>query len=357
MIWKLEFRKLVCHPMLWSMLCVFLIFNVFLLWINIGDYALEMQMVHDEILSGGISQDYYKESLKRYDVLDMEEIKEMKQEMYRYYPSGSFKAFIDTRYKKLNERVEEILSGDEHEGNAYPGEIYRLHKTLYANVLRWVFLEMGLLVVFAVLFIMDYERIQGTVAVTYASYIGRKIQCVKWCVGIWSGIIVGAILLLLTLGAWFLLIPYDGFWDISMSAALLTEPRGILMYPFITFHKMTIAQYLAATIFVGVLLVVLLGVIAGILQLFINNSYFSFVGIALLLFSGLYIWGYSTVSWFDIVLSWNPTVLWYTMGNYFMEGNLASNFEGAEVISLMVQFITCFIVGRLMYCKFLRRDC
>ena len=76
-----------------------------------------------------------------------------------------------------------------------------------------------------------------------------------------------------------------------------------------------------------------------------------------MLLSGLYVWGFSTATWFDIVLSWNPTVLWYTMGNYFMEGNLASNFEGAELISLMVQFIVCLVVGRVMYCKFLRRDC
>ena len=357
MIWKQEFRKLICHPMLWSMLCVFLVFNGFLLWVNIGDYVSEMQMVHNEILDNGINPEYYEGSLSRYDTLDMEDVKEMKQEMYRYYPTGSFKEFIDTRYEKLNERVEEIVASSEHEGSVYPGEVYRLHKKLYVNVLRWVFLEMGLLVVFTVLFIMDYERIQGTVAITYASNVGRKVQCIKWCVGILTGIAVGGILLALTLGAWFLLIPYEGFWDISMSAALLTEPRGILVYPFITFHKMTIVQYLVATILVGVLLVVILGLIVGIMQLCINNSYLSFVGIALMLLCGLYIWGFSTATWFDIVLSWNPTVLWYTMGNYFMEGNLASNFNGAEIISLSVQGVSCFVMGRFAYNKFLKRDC
>lgn len=357
MIWKQEFRKLICHPMLWCILCVFLSFNGFLLWVNIGDYVSEIQMVHNEILNNGINPEYYEGSLSRYDALDMEEIKEMKQEMYRYYPTGSFKDFIDTRYEKLNERVEEIVANGEHEGNVYPGELYRLHKKLYVNVLRWGFLEMGLLVVFAVLFIMDYERIQGTIAITYASNVGRKVQCIKWCVGILTGIGVGGVLLALTLGVWFLLIPYAEFWDISMSAALLTEPRGILVYPFITFHKMTIVQYLVATILVGVLLVVILGLIAGIIQLCINNSYLSFVGIALMLLIGLYLWGYSTATWFDIVLSWNPTVLWYTMGNYFMEGNLASNFDGAEIVSLSVQGISCFVIGRMAYKKFIKSDC
>lgn len=357
MIWKQELRKLICHPMLWCMLGVFLIFNVFLLWLNIGDYVSEIQIVHNEIRNDGISSEYYEGSLSRYDTLDMEDIKEMKQEMYSYYPTGSFKDFIDTRYERLNERVKEIVASGEHEGSVYSGEIYHLHKKLYVNVLRWVFLEMGLLVVFAVLFIMDYERIQGTVAITYTSHVGRNLQCIKWCVGILTGTGVGSILLVLTLGAWFILIPYEGFWNMSMTAALLTEPRGILMYPFITFHKMTIVQYLAATILVGVLLVMILGFVAGILQIITNNSYLSFVGIAMMLLSGLYIWGYSTATWFDIVLSWNPTVLWYTMGNYFMEGNLASNFEGAEIISLMVQLTSCFVIGRMVYNKFLTSDC
>ncbi len=356
MIWKQEFRKLIGHPMLWCMLCIFLIFNGFLLWVNIGDYASELQMVHNEILTDGISQNYYEESLSRYDSLDMEDIKEMKQEMYRYYPTGSYKEFIDVRYEKLNERVEEIVASGEHEGSVYPGEIYRLHKKLYVNVLRYVFLEMGLLVVFAVLFIMDYERIQGTIAITYASHVGRKLQWIKWCVGILTGIGVGGILLTLTIGAWFLLIPYEGFWNISMSAALLTESRGILMYPFITFHKMTIAQYLVSTIFVGMMLVVVLGLVAGIIQLLLQNSYFSFVGIALLLLGGLFIFGYSTETWLDVALSWNPAAMWYTMGNYFMEGSLAGNFDGAEIISLMVQFANCFILGRMTYNKFLKRD-
>lgn len=356
MIWKQELRKLICHPMLWCMSGVFLVFNGFLLWLNVGDYVSELQIVHNEIRNDGISPEYYEGSLSRYDTLDMEDIKEMKQEMYRYYPTGSFKDFIDIRYAQLNERVEEIVASGEYEGSVYSGEIYRLHKKLYVNVLRWVFLEMGLLVVFAVLFIMDYERIQGTIAITYASHVGRNLQCIKWCVGILTGTCAGSILLVLTLGAWFILIPYEGFWNISMTAALLTEPRGILMYPFITFHKMTIVQYLTATILVGVLLVMILGLVAGILQIIINNSYLSFVGIAMMLLSGLYIWGYSTATWFDIVLSWNPTVLWYTMGNYFMEGNLASNFEGAEIISLMVQFTSCFVIGRMVYNKFLKSD-
>lgn len=259
MIWKQEEKKLIKTPMLWSLFVFFLLCNGMLLWGNIGDIREELQQVHGEVLEHGIDEDIYQESLSRYDLLDMVEIKELKQELYQYYPSGSYQKFVDKRYEALNVRVQEIVESGEAEGITYMGMTYRLHNKLYTKVLRWVFLEMGILTVVAVLFLMDYERFHHTVSVIYATHIGRKVQWIKWCVGMLTGLGMGLVLLGLVLTAWFWLIPYEGFWNTSISAALMTEPRGIMTYPFITFCKMTILQYLLCVIVIGIFLVVLMG--------------------------------------------------------------------------------------------------
>ncbi len=356
MIWKYEAKKIVRHPMMWSLLGIFLVFNAFLLWTNIGEIGEELQEAHEHILEYGIDEAFYQDSLSKYDTLDMVAIKELKQEMYQYNPTGSYRKFIDRRYEKLNERVLEIVEDGEAEGIVYPGSVYRLHNKLYAKVLRWVFLEIGFLVIFASLFLMDYERMNKTIAVTYIGNVGRKLQWIKWCTGMMIGIGFGIMVLGVTLFAWYRTIPYKDFWNTSVSAALMTEPRGILTYPFITFHKMTILQYLLATIAVGILLVVIIGMIAGVIQMLTNNSYVSFICMVLIFMTGLCITGYSTESWFDIVLSWNPADMWYRIGNWFMEGNLVSNFEGAEMISAAVQAGVWGIFGRLAYQKWMNQD-
>ena len=356
MILRQEFQKIIRHPMLWGLFVLCLLLNGLLIWTNVGEQTEELSSAYDAILSEQIDEAYYKQSLSRYDGLDMVEIKNVKQEMYRYYPTGSYKEFIDTRYEKLNERVEEIVASGEAEELVYPGEIYRLHKKLYVNILRWVFLEMGVFVIFSVLYLMDYERLQRTTQVVYSSAVGRNLQWKKWCVGTITGLVFGGGVLMLTLAVWFGLIPYKEFWSTSVSAALISEPRGILFYPFITFYKMNTVQYLFGTILVGIGLVIVLAMIAGSLQLFFKNSYVSFVVIVLLLMSGLWISGYSTATWLDIVLTWNPAAMWYTMGNYFMEGSLSGNYKGAEVLGLAAQFTICGSIGGLAYRNFLKND-
>lgn len=238
----------------------------------------------------------------------------------------------------------------------YPGSTFRLHNKLYVKILRSVFIELGFLILFSILFIMDYERMNNCSDLVYSSSIGRKIQLIKWGSGVMVGLGFGIMILAITLFIWFSLVEYKGFWNISISSALMTEPRGVFVYPFITFSKMTIRQYLFATIIVGMFLVIIVGMITGVAQILLKNSYMSFVSVAIFLLIGLCLSDYSTVSWLDIVLSWNPSDLWYRIGNWFMEGSLVRNFKGAEIISVSAQMIFWGFIGKLSYQNFLKTD-
>lgn len=357
MIVKQEIKKLCAHPMMWCLLILCFFVNLLLLWSSLNECYKELPKVHDAILQQGVEEEFYQERLSIYDTLDMVQIKEMKEEMLDYHPKGSYKRFIDQRYKRLNQRVRDIVKDGEAEQLIYPGIVYRLHHHLYVKLLRWILLEMAVLMAFCVLYLMDYERIQRTMDIVYTSSVGRRLQYIKWGSGIMAGLGFGMVLMLATLAVWFSLVPYQGFFGVSMSAALMAEPRGILLYPFITFRKLTVLQYLLLTLIVGVLLVIIVGILTGVFQLFLKNSYLSFLMEVILLLGCIALWGQSSTSWFDVAATWNPAVLWWRVGTWFMEGDVGTSFEGMEVISILVQGLLYGCLGRIGYKRFLVSDC
>ena len=86
--------------------------------------------------------------------------------------------------------------------------------------------------------------------------------------------------------------------------------------------------------FAGVVLVGLLGIVAAVtaaVQLFLQNSYFSFAVLGLL-FMGAYLLAYVQMGnvWDLIREFFNPTVLYATSGGWFMENDLCLSFAGNE---------------------------
>ena len=105
------------------------------------------------------------------------------------------------------------------------------------------------------------------------------------------------------------------------------------------------------------LLVLLIGLLTGVLQIFVKNSYLSFLIEGILLLGCLALWGQSSASWLDIAATWNPAVLWWRTGTWFMEGDVGTGFEGMEAFSILVQGLVYGCIGRIGYKRFLVSDC
>ncbi len=360
MIWKYEVNKILKNPMIWVLLCFFFALNGLLIWTNLNDCWTEIRQTSKLLNQDGlhaIHEDYYNKLLSQYDSLDMIALKEYKQELYNYHGTGLFQEFIDTNYEKLQKRVEEIKENGEAGDLMYPGQIYRLHTKLYVKIIRPLLLEMGLLIMLCILFLMDDERVNKTTDLVYSSNMGRTIQKKKWFCGLLSGLGISAMLMLVTLGTWFCLVPYKGFWKSSVSSALAMEPRGIIVYPFITYEKMTMLEYLMTSIFFCFLLLIILGILTGVMQFLLKNSYFSVLAIVLLLLGTLYGNTISFGNVLDLILSWNLSYLWSTNGAWFMENNLFDSFQGAIVVNVGVQLLVLVLLWQLLYKKFQRTDC
>lgn len=81
----------------------------------------------------------------------------------------------------------------------------------------------------------------------------------------------------------FAAVPFQNLWHVPVAACMVAEPRLQMMYPFVTFWWLEQWRYLLLAL---VVLVGLLGIVAAVtaaVQLFLQNSYFSFAVLGLLL--------------------------------------------------------------------------
>jgi hypothetical protein len=104
-----------------------------------------------------------------------------------------------------------------------------------------------------------------------------------------------------------------------------------MMYPFVTFWRLEQWRYLLLALVVLVGLLGIIAVVTAAVQLFLQNSYFSFAVLGLL-FMGAYLLAYVQMGnvWDLIRELFNPTVLYATSGGWFMENDLRLSFAGNE---------------------------
>lgn len=95
-----------------------------------------------------------------------------------------------------------------------------------------------------------------------------------------------------------------------------------------------VAGAVALSLLALVVLVGLLGIVAAVtaaVQLFLQNSYFSFAVLGLLFYGGISAWLCADGKCVDLIRElFNPTVLYATSGGWFMENDLCLSFAGNE---------------------------
>ena len=335
---KIECKKMITHPFLWIVWVTFVLFQLFQIYGYVGNSFMQedLKNMYTAVLDAGVAPEEtgqktgaesreaekeYKEAYEdykstyegMYDDLDMMKILEKKQEMYNYHPKGEMQQFMEDNYRKLQFRVEAIRSTEENGYGFYPGNQYKIHSILYGHIWKSLILEGAVLMMLSVLFLMDYERINKTRDIVITTVAGK--ECMRY--------------------------------------KILAEARNQMMYPFVTFFRMTEQQYLFSSIIVLIGVMLLVAGLAASLQYLLQNSYFTFICICIL-FMGLYIFAYAkTETLLDVIKALlNPAVLYITSGGWFMENSLELSFAGNEFISLAVcggVVLLLLVLGRRRY--------
>ena len=366
-----EIKRLMRMPILWGLLVVFIGFNVFMVYTELGyrDIREDTFGIYDLILSRSsnldtdnqtsISQDkneyekmyddYIRDCICIYDRLDMHGVKEMKENMLNFHPTGAYKTFIDRNYDKLNLRVAEIIESGDYRADFYPGDIFKVHKRLY-TLLKIISIEAIIITCLSILYIMDIDRLCDTRSLVCSSKLGRSSIIIKFYAGLLFGTLQCAILFSTGICAFVIFTPLSKLWGIPVSSAMVMESSGLWEYPFITFVRLDIGTELLLAITSVIILNALLGLISGAVQLFTHNSYISMLLVSLgfiaLLAAPL---AARSQTVFKTAVLLNPAVMWQYCGRWFIEHNPALSFAWSEFWTIGIWStigIVAFMLGR-----------
>ncbi len=363
---KKEFFKLIKSPFIWFVFLAFFLLNTVIIYSYVGEKSIwqEMRKMYETILEYGVNlqdvspkeqvqtktattntedktdyMEFYQSYLETYgtmyDNLDMMDILKQKERMYDYHPTGAYGKFINENYEKLQKRVEEIKQSGEDDYGFYPGMVYNIHGFLYGKIGKKLLLEMTVLVILSILFLMDYERIHKTRNLVLVTRTGKQVMRTKVLMGLLGGLLYSLLLMAGTYGYFFFHVSFIGLWKVPVASNLITEARGQLTYPFITFWRLSEANYLLLTLLVFMGILLLAAGLSIAIQMLLQNSYLTFL-VQCLLFMSLELFAYwNTATFFDVVKAvCNPVVLWITCGAWFMENELSLSFAGNEFLCI-----------------------
>ncbi len=366
-----EIKRLMRMPILWGLLVVFIGFDLFMVYTELGyrDIPEDTFGIYDLILSRSsnldtdnqtsISQDkneyekmyddYIRDCICIYDRLDMHGVKEMKENMLNFHPTGAYKTFIDRNYDKLNLRVAEIIESGDYRADFYPGDIFKVHKRLY-TLLKIIAIEAIIITCLSILYIMDIDRLCDIRSLVFSSKLGRSSIIIKFYAGLLFGTLQCAILFSAGICAFVIFTPLSKLWGIPVSSAMVMESSGLWEYPFITFVRLDIGTELLLAITSVIILNALLGLISGAVQLFTHNSYISMLlvslGFVALLAAPL---AARSQTVFKTAVLLNPAVMWQYCGRWFIEHNPALSFAWSEFWTIGIWStigVVAFILGR-----------
>ena len=230
-----------------------------------------------------------------------------------------------------------------------------MHGTLFGKLGKKLLLEIVVLVFLAVLYLMDYERVQKTADQVLVTRSGKHTMHLKMLGGMFGGLVYSAFLLLASYG-WFLYkLPLKGLWDVPVSACMMAEARNSMLYPFVTFWNLSLFQYLILTIVVFTGIALLAGVLAGAGWYCLKNSYLAFLILSMLLMGSSIAAFLHTTTFLDILLTiCNPSLLWITCGAWFMENDLTLSFAGNEFWCLAgcgALILMVYFIGKMRFWK------
>lgn len=359
-----EIRKLLRCWFLWALLAIFLVYDGFLVWDTVGWNSEKYYEMYQIIMQTGTDltenadkinalmhsenamETYYASYIKAYENIyadfDIRSILDSKISLIDgFRTEGSYYVWLCQNYDILQERVEQIRVTNEDKYAFYPGINYGVHNILFMVLLREAALQILILTALAVLYLMDYERIHTTEYLVYSSETGRKLQSIKWLSGVAMSLIYAMLLICIPLALFLLCVPMQGLWETPVSSFMMMEQRGMYLYPFITFVRLSFGNYLLLTLLVVFLLLLLVGMLSGAMQLFLRNSYLTMLSIGLLFLMWIalpYLFGTDT-GFLHTIVELNPAVLWYMCGGWFIEYDPAVSFAWSEFLTMGVWLI------------------
>ncbi len=333
MFFRNEIRKVLQFPLFWVMIAFCAGLNIFVIADGMSFERVGIQAVNEYVRTGKVpSYDEYnvcvnydevKESAydQYYKDFDIMAFKADIEKMFVTPHSAAAQRIIDRNYQKAAARVDEIRQDDEAFDRYYPGVTFSLHEMLYDNLFTLILFELAIIACFMTAYLMKYEEFYDTHQNVYATKIGRSIVFSKAAASAVASALAAFIVITVSVICFLIVLPQSwNFLQSSVSAAMATERRGMVTYPFITWERMSQLGYLLRACAVTVGYTVTASLVTFVLSFVSKNAYINAVLTAMLYFA-LYVAAavLPGSNLFGFVLQFTPTFGMLNVPNWFME--------------------------------------
>lgn len=272
---------------------------------------------------GASKEQLIQETMGREDTLDQFDAGRL-GDLYigKFRIQGIAAGFLEQKYRMLDGKVKKLAEEDASMSLAAAGKTKTLTEALFQKMCRAVITEGILLAVLMALYSSGCDKLSRTAPVLYSSRAGRRIQLSKAAAG---GLSSAAAYTLLSAGsvlvfacAW----KPGPIWEANMSSQFNYVTAFGMKLPFLTWTSFSIAGYLAATLALGLAVVLLfhgLGFAAGLIA---NSAYRGFLLLlipAALNFEVMMLAGDSSLWLLYQLIQWSPVALWWFQPLWFTD--------------------------------------
>mgnify|MGYP006873036829 CR=1 FL=1 len=206
---------------------------------------------------------------------------------------------------------------------------------------------------------MKFEELFFTQENVLSTKHGRRIVFTK---GISALLITGiatVTILIITLVFFFLFVPHaKEFLLSSVSAAMATETRGMVTYPFITWVKMSQLTYALCAVGLAIGYALLSSLLTFMLSFFSKNAYINAVVTALLYVVFVAITSLRFTGILQFIQVFTPSFAILQISNWFMEYVLSptTSYQGYELYVLCVYSLVGLLVMVPIWKRYKTKD-
>ncbi len=338
-----ELRKLWSLPMISVFMILCIAFNMLIIFANRNGngYVSYVIEVTEEIggqmgegfdrLLPALSDSQYKDTLiseasGAVDIFiqfDATEIGALYINAYKL--TGAQADRLERKYNKLQDAVKILDEQDASLSLNAAGMTKSLTDALFRYLCRAVITEGLLLAVLMALYSSGFEKLNRTALSVYSTRTGRGIQRAKFAASTLSALGAYVLLAASSVGVFALLWNMGPIWKASMSSQFNYIISMGLELPFVTWKPFTVAGYLAATLGLGAMVVMLFhgfGFVVGLLTGDAYKGFAVFLVLGALNFALLVMTGDSGEWLLYQLIQWSPIALWWFQPLWFTDMNI-----------------------------------
>ncbi|HHW37261.1 MAG TPA: hypothetical protein GXX18_08515 [Bacillales bacterium] len=279
-------------------------------------------------------------SYKKFDIERMGET-----EISKYGLSDTAADTLRKQYIQFADRFDKLQENREHKQWFFFGKQYFMHRLLFKTVFMHMILESIILIVLTTALITNYEFENRTHLVTYATKRGRLLMADKLAASLIAATGITSFLLMITLGAFFMVFDYSHLLKTAISSGFNWE----YSFPNVSWWNISFLTYLFLGIVLSYACMLLFSAFTFAISVIIKNSYYTFILFGAIFVVLFLLQGFvPTSSKLIFITGFNLSTLVLNPYSWFMVNKGLLLFKHYELITVFVW--TVIIVVLCIFC-------